>query len=188
MKTPDVVVLVPGFLGFARFGGFYYFADRLIAVLRGLLEEPLGYAVPVIPVTTFPTDSLRKRQKGLLQRLESFCQALSGVERLHLIGHSTGGVDAQLLACTRPLYGATWDKKASLVRAKIRSVVTLSAPHSPAGVKTRCDTRPPSFRRCERWSTFWRSSHGIWPQRLESSWQLPTTCSSSCGKWRGAAD
>jgi len=129
MKTPDVVVLIPGFLGFARFGGFYYFADRLIAVLRGLLEEPLGYAVPMIPVTTFPTDSLRKRQKGLLQELESFCRGLSGVERLHLIGHSTGGVDAQLLACTRPLYGASWDKKASLVRAKIRSVVTISAPH-----------------------------------------------------------
>ena len=41
MQTPDVVVLVPGFLGFTRFGGFYYFADRLLAVLRGLLEEPL---------------------------------------------------------------------------------------------------------------------------------------------------
>ena len=58
MQTPDVVVLVPGFLGFTRFGGFYYFADRLIAVLRGLLEEPLGYPVPVVPVTTLPTDRL----------------------------------------------------------------------------------------------------------------------------------
>jgi len=38
MPTPDVVALVPGFLGFTRFGGFYYFADRLIGVLRGLLE------------------------------------------------------------------------------------------------------------------------------------------------------
>src|SRR6266481_5802996 len=55
MQTPDVVILVPGFLGFARFGGFYYFADRLVAVLRGLLEEPLGYPVPVVPVTTHPT-------------------------------------------------------------------------------------------------------------------------------------
>ena len=49
MQTPDVVVLVPGFLGFTRFGGFYYFADRLIAVLRGLLEEPLGYPGPGRP-------------------------------------------------------------------------------------------------------------------------------------------
>ena len=51
MQTPDVVVLVPGFLGFTRFGGFYYFADRLLAVLRGLLEEALGYPVPVVPCT-----------------------------------------------------------------------------------------------------------------------------------------
>jgi pimeloyl-ACP methyl ester carboxylesterase len=129
MQTPDVVVLVPGFLGFARFGGFYYFADRLIAVLRGFLEEPLGYAVPVIPVTTFPTDSLRKRQKGLLEELEGFCNGLSGVERFHLVGHSTGGVDTQLLACTQPLYGRAWDKKASFLREKIKSVVTISAPH-----------------------------------------------------------
>src|SRR5437867_2479711 len=57
MQTPDVIVLVPGFLGFARFGGFYYFADRLIAVLRGLLEEPLGYPLPVVPLETQPTAS-----------------------------------------------------------------------------------------------------------------------------------
>ena len=37
MQTSDVVVLVPGFLGFARFGGFYYFAERVVAVLRGAL-------------------------------------------------------------------------------------------------------------------------------------------------------
>jgi len=60
MATPDVVVLVPGLLGSTRFGGFYYFVDRLIAVLRGLLEEPLGYPVAVVPVTTLPTDSLGK--------------------------------------------------------------------------------------------------------------------------------
>ena len=101
MQTPDVVALVPGFLGFTRFGGFYYFADRLIAMLRGLLEEPLGYPVPVVPVTTLPTDSLGNRQGALLQNLEGIREKLSGVERIHLIGHSTGGGDAQLLACTR---------------------------------------------------------------------------------------
>ena len=76
MKTPDVVLLVPGFLGFTRFGGFYYFADRLIAVLRGLLEEPLGYPVPVVPVMTLPTDNLGNRQAELLQNLTG-----GGIER-----------------------------------------------------------------------------------------------------------
>ena len=128
MQTPDVVVLVPGFLGFTRFGGFYYFADRLIAVLRGLLEEPLGYPVPVVPVTTLPTDNLRNRQDGLLQNLAGVCEKLSGVQRIHLVGHSTGGVDAQLLACTKSFDGHAWDKKANAVRKKIESVVTISVP------------------------------------------------------------
>ncbi len=134
MQAPDVVVLVPGFLGFTRFGGFYYFADRLIAVLRGLLEEPLGSAVAVVPVATLPTDSLQKRQAALLQQLEAFCRELSGVERLHLIGHSTGGVDAQLLACTKSFDGRAWDKKANAVRKKIKSVATISAPHYGTGL------------------------------------------------------
>src|SRR5437870_9633983 len=134
MQTPDVVVLVPGLLGFTRFGGFYYFADRLIAVLRGLLEEPLGYPVPVVPVTTLPTDSLRHRQGSLLQTLAGICEKLSGVERVHLVGHSTGGVDAQLLACTRSFDGHAWDKKANAVRKKIKSVVTISAPHYGTGL------------------------------------------------------
>ena len=134
METPDAVVLVLGFLGFTRFGGFYYFADRLIAVLRGLLEEPLGHPVPVVPVTTLPTNSLRDRQDALLQNLAGVSDKLAGVQRLHLIGHSTGGVDAQLLACTRSFDGHAWDKKANTVRKKIKSVVTISAPHYGTGL------------------------------------------------------
>ncbi len=134
MQTPDVVVLVPGFLGFTRFGGFYYFADRLIAVLRGLLEEPLGYPVPVVPVTTLPTDSLSNRQGALLPNLAEVCETLTGVQRFHLVGHSTGGVDAQLLACTKSFDGHAWDKKANAVRKKIKSVVTISAPHYGTGL------------------------------------------------------
>jgi pimeloyl-ACP methyl ester carboxylesterase len=130
MKTPDVVVLVPGFLGFARIGGFYYFADRLVAVLRGLLEEAVEHPVPVVPCTTLPTHGLADRQRHLLDYLTRLsAEKLSGVERIHLVGHSTGGVDAQLLACTTPLEGRSWGKAANAVRRKIASVVTISAPH-----------------------------------------------------------
>src|SRR5256712_2307173 len=134
MPTPDVVALVPGFLGFTRFGGFYYFADRLIGVLRGLLEQPLGHPVPVVPVTTLPTDSLGNRQDGLLQNLAGVCEKLSAIERLHLTGPGPGGVDAQLLACTKSFDGHAWDKKANTVRKRIKSVVTISAPHYGTGL------------------------------------------------------
>ena len=130
MQTPDVVVLVPGFLGFARFGGFYYFAERVVAVLRGILEDRLSYTVQVVPCTTHPTHGLADRQRHLLGYLGDLCtKSLSEVERIHLVGHSTGGVDAQLLACTKPLDGQAWDQKANEVRRRIKSVVTISAPH-----------------------------------------------------------
>src|SRR6266478_4720898 len=82
MQTPDVVVLVPGFLGFARFGGFYYFADRVASVMRGHLEEALGYPVPVVPCTTLPTDSLSQR-KDLVRRFN-----LRGGSFVILVGDS----------------------------------------------------------------------------------------------------
>ena len=125
----DLVVLVPGFLGFARFGGFYYFADRLIAMLRASLEQPEGGALPVVPVTTLPTDSLRNRQRVLLENLASLSRAVDDAESIHLIGHSTGGVDAQLLACTQTIDGDPWPAKWNRVRGKIRTVITIAAPH-----------------------------------------------------------
>jgi hypothetical protein len=129
MRTPDVVALVPGFLGFARFGGFYYFADRLIAVIRGVMEEALGRPVPVVPVTTLPTDGLADRQEDLLDNLAELCERLPDVERIHLIGHSTGGVDVQLLGCTTSFGGEAWDPDTEPIRDRLRSVVTISAPH-----------------------------------------------------------
>src|SRR5438309_11763433 len=97
IQTPDVIVLVPGFLGFSRFGGFYYFADRLVAVLRALLEEEVERPVAVVPCTVLPTNALADRQGDLLHYLHRLsAEKLKDVERLHLVGHSTGGVDAQL--------------------------------------------------------------------------------------------
>jgi pimeloyl-ACP methyl ester carboxylesterase len=125
----DVVVLVPGFFGFARFGGFYYFAERLITVLRGSLESSEGTVLPVVPVTTLPTHSLHERQQALLENLASLMRRLDGVQSIHLIGHSTGGVDAQLITCTRNFHGKPWDERWEEVRSRIRSVITISSPH-----------------------------------------------------------
>lgn len=137
MHAPDVVVLAPGFLGFARFGGFYYFADRVVAVVRALLEEACGRPVPVVPCTTLPTNSLAERQRFLLAYLDKLCgTTLTGVERIHLIGHSTGGVDVELLARSPALDEAPWSPADAAIRERLASVVTISAPHHGTGLAT----------------------------------------------------
>ena len=125
------MLLVPGFLGFSRFGNFYYFAERVLAAIRGSLEARLGYRVPVVPCSTLPTSPLKDRQRNLLDALRSLATRpeIGGVERFHLVGHSTGGVDAQLLTCTTNIDGGDWSDAENEVRRGIRSVVTISAPH-----------------------------------------------------------
>ncbi|MBV9946514.1 MAG: hypothetical protein JOZ69_06680 [Myxococcales bacterium] len=129
MVYEDVVVLVPGFLGFSRIGGFYYFADRVSATLRSSLEARRRRRIPVVPTCALPTDRLAKRQEKLMQAVQNICDRIPGVERLHLMGHSAGGVDAQLLTCDRPLAKPRWTAEEQRLRAKIKSVVGLAAPH-----------------------------------------------------------
>jgi len=126
---PDVVVLVPGFFGFSRLGGFYYFADRVAATLRGALETAKHRTIPVVPVSCFPTAHLAKRQTSLIKRLRELCDHMGGVTRLHLVGHSAGGVDAQLLTCERPLGKRHWDIDAQRIRNKLATVVGIASPH-----------------------------------------------------------
>ena len=136
MKTKDAVVLVPGFLGFSRFGDFYYFADRVSATLRGALELRLACPVPVIPVTTLPTAGLAARQQVLLDALAKLEARLGGVERFHLVGHSAGGLDAQLLTCHSPLRRTAWSLDEGRLCAKIASVCTVAGAHHGTDLST----------------------------------------------------
>jgi pimeloyl-ACP methyl ester carboxylesterase len=132
MEFDDVVVLVPGFLGFSRAGAYGYFADRVSAVVRGALEgkmKPGGRRCVVVPVCTLPTDRLAARQVMLVSELGALAERMGGVKRFHLVGHSAGGVDAQLLACERPLGSPRWTSQAAEVRDKVTSVIGIAAPH-----------------------------------------------------------
>lgn len=136
MLYDDVVVLVPGFFGFGRLGDFFYFADRVGATLRGALEARLGRAVPVLSIASEPASSLASRQKVLLEQLHRVDALLEGPARYHLVGHSAGGVDADLLTMAQPLCsgktrsGQTWEHyDAHGIRARIRSITTIASPH-----------------------------------------------------------
>lgn len=140
-KATDVVFLVPGFLGFERFDDYAYFGDRVSTALRAALSQRFGRVVPVVPVPIPPTGSLAARQRALASTLSSRTRELAALyggepERIHLIGHSTGGVDAHLLTLEHPLDPDTqWSTLGhggtsfTSFRARIRSVTSIAAPH-----------------------------------------------------------
>jgi pimeloyl-ACP methyl ester carboxylesterase len=134
------IALVPGFLGFDHHGETSYFADRFIAGLRGNLEAKCEASILVSTVSTLPIGSLAARQPRLIADLRGLEQAYGGPFVWHLVGHSTGGLDAALLARTeglvfengrsrfsgKPIGAADPAAPAAL---RLASVTTLAAPH-----------------------------------------------------------
>ena len=145
---PPAIALVPGFFGFDHRGESTYFADRLVAGLRCVLEARGVSGVPVLSVSTLGIASLQRRQTDLLTELTALetptakAPRLGGPRTWHLVGHSTGGVDAALLLRDAPLAGgkegatfgeAGWGPWSDLV-GRISSVTTIAAPHFGTGL------------------------------------------------------
>lgn len=136
----DCVVLIPGFLGFREIGEFPYFSERAVELLRDSLNRHAqpGRIYDVRVVNVEPTSSLQSRQENLVASIAELGEA-----RLHLVGHSTGGVDARLLLAAKPLGNRASGKRASSgesnsglnerrfrkVQARIRGVIGIAAPH-----------------------------------------------------------
>lgn len=121
MATTHNFILIPGFFGFVNIGELRYFAH-----VQRLLSEALeqrGITANVQAVYVPPTASLRARASRLAEALA----ALGGSGPVHLIGHSTGGLDARLLASP----GASLQTEVDVepLAASIRSVVSIASPH-----------------------------------------------------------
>lgn len=117
------IFLVPGFFGFADLGGIPYF-HHVREFLRTILAD-VGIEARVIAVPTLPTASIRHRAERLLQAIETHSKDPD--VPLHLIGHSTGGLDARLLVT--PNVALAGSAEAEPVAARVRSVVTVATPH-----------------------------------------------------------
>ncbi|HZX92986.1 MAG TPA: hypothetical protein VFE90_00610 [Myxococcales bacterium] len=118
----DVVLFVPGFFGFGAFGHpdrplVEYFARVEDALLRAHVR-PVRFAVHQPP----PAGSIAERVRSLHAKASELLAA--GASRLHLVGHSTGGLDARLLA--HPRYTALPERNDLI--ARVASVITISAP------------------------------------------------------------
>lgn len=169
------VVLVPGFFGFGRLGDISYFAG-----VRARLEERLasaGFEAHVVEVVTAPTASVRKRAASVVEAIVKVAELPGDI---HLIGHSTGGLDARLAVAetaSLPTHARISDY------ARIASLVSIACPHYGTNVSTYF-TRPLGralFRLGSRYLAFILERRrfplklllrlGYWVVRLRDPWR-----------------
>ncbi len=121
MPAVHRIVLVPGFFGFANLGDVRYFGhvrDHLQAICPTLGIDP-----QITVVATYPTSSLRRRAVRVLEAIAS----AGGDGPLHLVGHSSGGLDVRLVAT--PSVTLPTDLDVPRLTAPLASIVTVATPH-----------------------------------------------------------
>jgi triacylglycerol lipase len=116
------IYLVPGFFGFANLGELRYFAHVREFLARYCAAAGLDASIHV--VKTHPTASLPKRAACVLDTIARTMRRRASV---HLIGHSSGGLDARLLASPSVSLPAEIDVEH--VASCLRSVITVATPH-----------------------------------------------------------
>lgn len=115
------VILVPGLLGFQQLGPLRYFTD-VDPPLRAPFDAA-GIDVEITVSDPPPTSPIEQRAARLIEQLAQ----LPGDAPLHLVGHSTGGIDCRIVLS--PGISLPTDVDIEAVASRIASVVTLSAPH-----------------------------------------------------------
>jgi len=115
------VYFAPGMFGFGRLGSYNYFSH----VERELTARfaAAGHELVAHVVHELPTASIRRRATRLA---EIVTQTTTAGDPIHLLGHSTGGLDARLVAspATRSIPRETLGWLPDL-----RSVTTMNTPH-----------------------------------------------------------
>ncbi|HEY6556354.1 MAG TPA: hypothetical protein VI072_03740 [Polyangiaceae bacterium] len=123
MSGPHRVYFIPGMFGFGRLAGYDYF----IHVRRGLEQrfKDAGVAVKIEDVPSPPTSSLRQRSRVLARTVLRSAGSEDGP--IHLVGHSTGGLDARLVLS--PSVNLASDAPLLDWMPRVRTCVSMNAPH-----------------------------------------------------------
>jgi len=121
-RTPHVY-LIPGFLGFANLGQITYFGHVRRILATSLAAVGLDARIHI--VHTPPTASLPRRAARVAATIAATARDDAGP--LHLIGHSSGGLDARLF--TAPEVALPTSLDVERLAARVRSVVTIATPH-----------------------------------------------------------
>ncbi|HEY2511315.1 MAG TPA: hypothetical protein VGI39_10685, partial [Polyangiaceae bacterium] len=130
----EAIILVPGLFGFAKIGDISYFAK-----VKGLLSDSADIASKdIFELSPLPTGPLWRRVACVYDKVVSLRKA--GFDRIHLVGHSTGGVDVRLLTSAAYLWpgGPSGAEREEFFSA-IGRVISISAPHrgTPIAVRLR---------------------------------------------------
>jgi triacylglycerol lipase len=118
------VFLIPGFFGFANVGDLKYFRH-----VRSFLHAALGargVAPAIHYVATRPLASLERRAAILA---DAMAEHAGGDDApIHLVGHSTGGLDARLVTAPDAEIPSPVDLEP--LADRVRTVVTVATPHA----------------------------------------------------------
>jgi hypothetical protein len=116
----------PGMFGFGRLATFDYFAHLERAL--GERIRAAGDEMESVVVDVPPTASMRRRAGRLAEIVARTCGAEVG-ERgpIHLVGHSTGGLDGRILASPGAVLPV--DDAALAWLPRLRSITTMNTPH-----------------------------------------------------------
>lgn len=122
MPVLSHVFLSPGLFGFKRLGSYDYFCHVEAGIAQRF--EARGRQVKIHVVDVHPTSSIRRRAKLLVDAIEEHA---SGDGPIHMLGHSTGGLDARLVASpTVNISGALVTPRWA---RRLRSVTSMNTPH-----------------------------------------------------------
>ncbi len=122
------VFLIPGFFGFANLGDFAYW--RPVRQLLQQLLDDAGMPADIHCVKSLPTASLRTRTRFLLETIAQVKPRSNTA--IHLIGHSTGGLDARLLLT--PNVNLQSKIKVDAIASKVTSSISVATPHQGAPI------------------------------------------------------
>jgi hypothetical protein len=123
MTIPHRVYFVPGMFGFGRLGTYDYFTHLRVGLEERFRRRGLTVAFEDVPAP--PTSSLRHRTRILATTIARTAGGEQGP--IHLVGHSTGGLDVRLLLSPSAHLGLNAELLS--FRSRIRTAITVNTPH-----------------------------------------------------------
>lgn len=122
MSDTQHIYLVPGFFGFVNFGRLVYFSH--VHEFLDLELHRRGVRAEIHRARVSPTASVRRRAAELATYIRETAP-LDG--SIHIIGHSTGGLDARMLVTPGVDLGPEIEVEA--LARRVRTVVSVATPH-----------------------------------------------------------